>query len=196
MPINTTYHPPKPVQCHDFVLQMWALSPSIFDLASKHFSPLDEVVSEVYPAVQYALLNTLYSHCSRSANYSYHHTMAGPIISSISLIINLKDIFSIDNVVIFFQWMHTGILHVCCSLKKKNIYIEHIPLVIYFFNYVCFFCFTGNEIKRLFREFNWSFPDSIASKCFWLALSSLDWLKLKRHIWDLVKFSSQKCLYF
>lgn len=119
-----------------------------------------------------------------------------PIICPIYLIINLKDNFSKDNVVIFFQWMHTGILHVCCSLKKKNIYIEHIPLVIYFFNYVCFFCFTGNEIKRLFREFNLSFPDSIASKCFWLALSSLDWCEIKRHIWDLVKFSSQKCLYF
>lgn len=51
------------------LIAMWALSPSIFDLASKHFSPLDEVVSEVYPAVQYALLNTLYSHCSRHGNF-------------------------------------------------------------------------------------------------------------------------------
>lgn len=75
---NACKHPlpltPTLIQCHDFVLQMWALSPSIFDLASKHFSPLDEVVSEVYPAVQYALLNTLYSHCSRSAKYSHQHS--------------------------------------------------------------------------------------------------------------------------
>lgn len=43
-----------------------------------------------------------------------------PIICPIYLINNLKDNFSKDNVVIFFQWMHTGILHVCCSLKKKE----------------------------------------------------------------------------
>lgn len=94
---------PTLIHCHDFILQMWALSPSIFDLASKHFSPLDEVVSEVYPAVQYALLNTLYSHCSRSAKYSYHHSMARLIIWPISQIINLKDNFSKDDVVIFFH---------------------------------------------------------------------------------------------
>ncbi|XP_062590366.1 serine/threonine-protein kinase SMG1-like isoform X1 [Saccostrea cucullata] len=51
------------------LIAMWALSPSIFDLVSKHLSPLDEVVSDVYPAVQYALLNTLFSHCSRHGNF-------------------------------------------------------------------------------------------------------------------------------
>ncbi|XP_048758488.2 serine/threonine-protein kinase SMG1-like [Ostrea edulis] len=51
------------------LIAMWALSPSIFDLVSKHFSPLDEVVSEVYPAIQYALLSTLFSHCSRHGNF-------------------------------------------------------------------------------------------------------------------------------
>ncbi len=46
-------------------LQMWALSPSIFELFTQYLLPSHQDLMELYPAVQFALLQALYSHCSR-----------------------------------------------------------------------------------------------------------------------------------
>ena len=44
---------------------MWALSPSLFDLLSKHLIPTHMVMAEQFPAVHYTLLNTLFAHAQR-----------------------------------------------------------------------------------------------------------------------------------
>lgn len=51
------------------LIAMWALSPSIFDLISQHFDPLEVSIAERYPAIQYAILNALFSHCTRHGNF-------------------------------------------------------------------------------------------------------------------------------
>ncbi|OWF37806.1 serine/threonine-protein kinase SMG1-like [Mizuhopecten yessoensis] len=51
------------------LIAMWALSPSIFDLIGRHFDPLELSVAERYPAIQYAILNALFSHCTRHGNF-------------------------------------------------------------------------------------------------------------------------------
>ena len=45
--------------------QMWALSPSIFDLYSKYLDINQPSISVQYPAVQFAILQSMYSHCTR-----------------------------------------------------------------------------------------------------------------------------------
>ena len=47
------------------VPQMWALSPSLFDLLTKHLSAAHWGLAECFPAVHYALLNTLCAHSER-----------------------------------------------------------------------------------------------------------------------------------
>lgn len=47
------------------VLQMWALSPTVFALLSKNLMIVHGDIAVHFPAVQYAVLYTLYSHCSR-----------------------------------------------------------------------------------------------------------------------------------
>lgn len=49
--------------------QMWALSPSIFDLLSERLDPTDPWMAECHPCVQYAILHTLYGHCCRHGNF-------------------------------------------------------------------------------------------------------------------------------
>ena len=43
---------------------MYALSPPLFELLAKHLQLTNSKLSQQYPAVHYAVLKTLYSHCS------------------------------------------------------------------------------------------------------------------------------------
>lgn len=47
------------------VLQMWALSPTVFALLSQNLVVVHSDLAVHHPAVQYAVLYTLYSHCTR-----------------------------------------------------------------------------------------------------------------------------------
>eukprot|EP00106_Octopus_bimaculoides_P021655 XP_014789097.1 PREDICTED: serine/threonine-protein kinase SMG1-like isoform X1 [Octopus bimaculoides] len=51
------------------LIVMWALTPSIFDLLIKHLHPLNQPLVDRYPAVQYATIHSLYSHCTRHSNF-------------------------------------------------------------------------------------------------------------------------------
>ena len=44
---------------------MYALSPTLFELLTGKLSPCNWNLAENFPSIQYAILNTLYSHCSR-----------------------------------------------------------------------------------------------------------------------------------
>ena len=46
-------------------LKMYALSPSIFELIMSKMVTFVVSISETFPKVHYALVSTLYSHCSR-----------------------------------------------------------------------------------------------------------------------------------
>lgn len=45
--------------------QMWALSPTVFALLSKNLMIVHNDLAVHFPAIQYAVLYTLYSHCTR-----------------------------------------------------------------------------------------------------------------------------------
>lgn len=45
--------------------QMWALSPTVFALLSKNLMIVHGDLAVHFPAIQYAVLYTLYSHCTR-----------------------------------------------------------------------------------------------------------------------------------
>lgn len=48
----------------NFAFQMWALSPSLFDLYCEHLDIVRPSISVQYPALQYAILQSLYSHAN------------------------------------------------------------------------------------------------------------------------------------
>lgn len=52
------------------LLQMWALSPTVFALLSQNLVLVHNELAVHYPAVQYSVLYTLYSHCTR---YTHKH---------------------------------------------------------------------------------------------------------------------------
>lgn len=51
--------------------QMWALSPTVFALLSKNLMIVHDDLAVHFPAIQYAVLYTLYSHCTRYCMYKY-----------------------------------------------------------------------------------------------------------------------------
>ncbi|KAL4241086.1 Serine/threonine-protein kinase smg1 [Mactra antiquata] len=51
------------------LIGMWALSPSLFDLYCTHLDVMRPSISVQYPALQYAILQSLYSHSTRHGNF-------------------------------------------------------------------------------------------------------------------------------
>lgn len=49
---------------------MWALSPTVFTLLSQNLKLVHSELAAIYPAVQYAVLYTLFSHCTRYVQVS------------------------------------------------------------------------------------------------------------------------------
>ncbi|XP_041362847.1 serine/threonine-protein kinase SMG1-like [Gigantopelta aegis] len=51
------------------VIGMWALSPSVFDLLSQRLQLTNLWIAQCYPAIQYSIVQALYSHCCRHGNF-------------------------------------------------------------------------------------------------------------------------------
>ncbi|KAG1650713.1 Serine/threonine-protein kinase SMG1 [Nymphon striatum] len=51
------------------IIGIWALKPSVFELLTTYISPTSKHLIIHYPAVHYALIVTLYSHCTRHNHY-------------------------------------------------------------------------------------------------------------------------------
>jgi hypothetical protein len=47
------------------LILMYALSPSLFELLTSKLSPCNSTLADFFPNIQHAILNRLYSHCSR-----------------------------------------------------------------------------------------------------------------------------------
>ncbi|XP_056263705.1 serine/threonine-protein kinase SMG1 isoform X2 [Pseudoliparis swirei] len=62
------------------LIGMWALSPTVFTLLSHNLMLVHSELAVHYPAIQYAVLHTLYSHCTR-----HDHFISSSLSSSPSL---------------------------------------------------------------------------------------------------------------
>ncbi|XP_077868684.1 serine/threonine-protein kinase SMG1-like [Saccoglossus kowalevskii] len=51
------------------IIGMWAISPSIFELFTKHLSVCSWKLAIYYPSVQYAIMQALYAHCFRHGHF-------------------------------------------------------------------------------------------------------------------------------
>uniref|UniRef100_A0A3P8VUM7 non-specific serine/threonine protein kinase n=1 Tax=Cynoglossus semilaevis TaxID=244447 RepID=A0A3P8VUM7_CYNSE len=51
------------------LIGMWALSPTVFTLLSQNLKLVHSELAAIYPAVQYAVLYTLFSHCTRHDHF-------------------------------------------------------------------------------------------------------------------------------
>ncbi|XP_064478014.1 serine/threonine-protein kinase SMG1-like isoform X2 [Ornithodoros turicata] len=51
------------------IIGMWALEPTLFELVTEHLCPTDPGLGEHCPALQYALLRLLHSHCARHGHF-------------------------------------------------------------------------------------------------------------------------------
>ncbi|XP_051487660.1 serine/threonine-protein kinase SMG1 isoform X3 [Apus apus] len=121
------------------LIGMWALSPTVFALLSKNLMIVHGDIAVHFPAVQYAVLYTLYSHCSRhdhfissSLSSSSPSLFDGAVISTVttatkkhfSIILNLlglllkKDNLSQDTRKLLMTWA----LEVAVLMKKSETY--------------------------------------------------------------------------
>ncbi|XP_063286393.1 serine/threonine-protein kinase SMG1 isoform X2 [Pelobates fuscus] len=121
------------------LIGMWALSPTMFALLSKNIMVVHNDIATHYPAVQYSVLYTLYSHCTRhdhfissSLSSSSPSLFDGAVISTVttatkkhfSVILNLvgmllkKDNLSQDARKLLMLWA----LEVATLMKKSDTY--------------------------------------------------------------------------
>ncbi|KAK7833348.1 hypothetical protein U0070_017347 [Myodes glareolus] len=118
---------------------MWALSPTVFALLSKNLMIVHSDLAVHFPAIQYAVLYTLYSHCTRhdhfissSLSSSSPSLFDGAVISTVttatkkhfSIILNLlgillkKDNLNQDTRKLLMTWA----LEVAVLMKKSETY--------------------------------------------------------------------------
>ncbi|XP_073447222.1 serine/threonine-protein kinase SMG1 isoform X3 [Aquarana catesbeiana] len=121
------------------LIGMWALSPTVFALLSKNLMMVHEDIAVHYPSVQYAVLYTLYSHCTRhdhfissSLSSSSPSLFDGAVISTVttatkkhfSVILNLlgmllkRDNLNQDARKLLMVWA----LEVAVLMKKSDTY--------------------------------------------------------------------------
>ncbi|XP_074867075.1 serine/threonine-protein kinase SMG1 isoform X1 [Carettochelys insculpta] len=121
------------------LIGMWALSPTVFALLSKNLMIVHNDIAVHFPAVQYAVLYTLYSHCTRhdhfissSLSSSSPSLFDGAVISTVttatkkhfSIILNLlglllkKDNLIHDTRKLLMTWA----LEVATLMKKSETY--------------------------------------------------------------------------
>ncbi|XP_013910495.1 PREDICTED: serine/threonine-protein kinase SMG1-like [Thamnophis sirtalis] len=121
------------------LIGMWALSPTVFALLSKNLMVAHGDIAVHFPAVQYAVLYTLYSHCTRhdhfissSLSSSSPSLFDGAVISTVttatkkhfSIIVNLlglllkKDNLTHDTRKLLMTWA----LEVAVLMKKSETY--------------------------------------------------------------------------
>ncbi|XP_063453541.1 serine/threonine-protein kinase SMG1-like isoform X5 [Pan paniscus] len=116
---------------------MWALSPTVFALLSKNLMIVHSDLAVHFPAIQYAVLYTLYSHCTRHDHFSSLSSSSpslfdGAVISIVttatkkhfSIILNLlrillkKDNLNQDTRKLLMTWA----LEVAVLMKKSETY--------------------------------------------------------------------------
>ncbi|GCC18493.1 hypothetical protein chiPu_0017960 [Chiloscyllium punctatum] len=121
------------------LIGMWALSPTVFALLSDNLTIVHANLAVHYPAIQYGVLYTLYSHCTRhdhfissSLSSSSPSLFDGAVISTVtmatkkhfSIILNLlgmllsKDILNHDARRLLLTWA----LEVTILMKKSETY--------------------------------------------------------------------------
>ncbi|XP_044160054.1 LOW QUALITY PROTEIN: serine/threonine-protein kinase SMG1 [Bufo gargarizans] len=121
------------------LIGMWALSPTVFALLSKNLMVVHKEIAVHYPEVQYAVLCTLYSHCTRhdhfissSLSSSSPSLFDGAVISTVttatkkhfSVILNLlgmllkKDNICQDSRRLLMSWA----MEVAVLMKKSDTY--------------------------------------------------------------------------
>ncbi|XP_030068690.1 serine/threonine-protein kinase SMG1 isoform X3 [Microcaecilia unicolor] len=121
------------------LIGMWALSPTVFALLSKNLMVVHSDIAVHYPAVQYTVLYTLYSHCTRhdhfissSLSSSSPSLFDGAVISTVttatkkhfSIILNLlgtllkKDNLNQDARKLLMTWA----LEIAVLMKKSETY--------------------------------------------------------------------------
>ncbi|KAG9477052.1 hypothetical protein GDO78_002442 [Eleutherodactylus coqui] len=121
------------------LIGMWALSPTVFALLSKNLMVVHKEIAVHYPEVQYAVLSTLYSHCTRhdhfissSLSSSSPSLFDGAVISTVttatkkhfSVILNLlgmllkKDNIHQDSRKLLMSWA----VEVSVLMKKSDTY--------------------------------------------------------------------------
>ncbi|XP_048465617.1 serine/threonine-protein kinase SMG1 [Rhincodon typus] len=121
------------------LIGMWALSPTVFALLSDNLTIVHANLAVHYPAIQYGVLYTLYSHCTRhdhfissSLSSSSPSLFDGAVISTVtmatkkhfSIILNLlgmllsKDILNHDVRKLLLTWA----LEVSILMKKSETY--------------------------------------------------------------------------
>ncbi|XP_006892778.1 PREDICTED: serine/threonine-protein kinase SMG1 [Elephantulus edwardii] len=121
------------------LIGMWALSPTVFALLSKNLMIVHGDLAVHFPAIQYAVLYTLYSHCTRhdhfissSLSSSSPSLFDGAVISTVttatkkhfSIILNLlgmllkKDNLNQDTRKLLMTWA----LEVAVLMKKSETY--------------------------------------------------------------------------
>ncbi|KAK1344851.1 hypothetical protein QTO34_013555 [Cnephaeus nilssonii] len=121
------------------LIGMWALSPTVFALLSKNLMIVHDDLAVHFPAIQYAVLYTLYSHCTRhdhfissSLSSSSPSLFDGAVISTVttatkkhfSIILNLlgillkKDNLNQDTRKLLMTWA----LEVAVLMKKSETY--------------------------------------------------------------------------
>uniref|UniRef100_A0A5F8A8I1 non-specific serine/threonine protein kinase n=1 Tax=Macaca mulatta TaxID=9544 RepID=A0A5F8A8I1_MACMU len=121
------------------LIGMWALSPTVFALLSKNLMIVHSDLAVHFPAIQYAVLYTLYSHCTRhdhfissSLSSSSPSLFDGAVISTVttatkkhfSIILNLlgillkKDNLNQDTRKLLMTWA----LEVAVLMKKSETY--------------------------------------------------------------------------
>nr|XP_055222319.1 serine/threonine-protein kinase SMG1-like isoform X3 [Gorilla gorilla gorilla] len=120
------------------LIGMWALSPTVFALLSKNLMIVHSDLALHFPAIQYAVLYTLYSHCTRHDHFissslsSSSPLFDGAVISTVttatkqhfSIILNLlgillkKDNLNQDTRKLLMTWA----LEVAVLMKKSETY--------------------------------------------------------------------------
>ncbi|XP_075035849.1 serine/threonine-protein kinase SMG1 [Mixophyes fleayi] len=94
------------------LIGMWALSPTVFALLSKNLMIVHEEIAVHYPAVQYSVLSTLYSHCTR-----HDHFVSSSLSSSSP---SLFDVAVISTVTTATKKHFSVILNLLGMLLKKD----------------------------------------------------------------------------
>ncbi|CAC5378702.1 unnamed protein product [Mytilus coruscus] len=130
------------------LIAMWALSPSLFNLISHHFNPVENAISEMFPAVHYAMLNTLYSHCTRHGHFisSSHLTQSNLQEGSVMANATTSGIFSH-----IIQLLSTLLADPSVSFDSRRLCLKWVSDIVSSLQ-TSSYLFTGEDFVNLIRN--------------------------------------------
>ncbi|XP_052059400.1 serine/threonine-protein kinase SMG1-like isoform X1 [Mytilus californianus] len=130
------------------LIAMWALSPSLFNLISHHFNPVENAISEMFPAVHYAMLNTLYSHCTRHGHFisSSHLTQSNLQEGSVMANATTSGIFSH-----IIQLLSTLLADPSVSFDSRRLCLKWVSDIVSSLQ-TSSYLFTGDDFVNLIRN--------------------------------------------